>query len=271
MVTKSAGRVDLYDANYGSFASRLYSDIRSEAFGEDIGQTSWLTAPEQDRFIAWLGLTEDHWLLDLACGSGGPTLRIAARTGCRVVGLDLHEQAVAAAKAATRERGFEARASFQIGDAAVALPFADASFDAVTCIDAINHLPDRLSVLAAWRRVLKPGGRLLFTDPIVLTGPVTNTEIAVRASIGLFVFVPPGVDQALLEQAGFAVEGVEDRTANMAANATGWLRARARREVELRALEGDEAFDGQQRFLEATAALAAERRLSRHAVLARRV
>jgi hypothetical protein len=53
--------------------------------------------------------------------------------------------------------------------------FEDGSFDAVTCIDAINHLPDR-------------------PRPIVITGPITNKEIAIRASIGLFVFVPAGVD-----------------------------------------------------------------------------
>jgi ubiquinone/menaquinone biosynthesis C-methylase UbiE len=48
-------------------------------------------------------------------------------------------------------------------DAGLPLPFADASFDAVVCIDAINHRPDRLGVLRDWHRVLKPGGRIMFT------------------------------------------------------------------------------------------------------------
>jgi SAM-dependent methyltransferase len=128
-----------------------------------------------------------------------------------------------------QNRGLSDRADFRTGDATTSLPFADESFDAITCIDAINHFPDRGAVLAEWRRVLKPGGRLLFTDPIVLTGPITNEEIAVRASIGLFIFVPPGVDEVLLKKAGYAIDRVEDRTENMASTAAAWLTARRRR------------------------------------------
>jgi SAM-dependent methyltransferase len=266
----SGGDVDLYGASYRNFASALYREIRREAFGDDIGQTGWLTAEEQDLFIGWLGLSRTSRLLDVACGSGGPTLRIARKTGCRVWGIDLHGEGIASAQASATQVGCAKRVDFHQGDASGRLPFADDSFDAVTCMDAINHLPDRSRVLEEWRRVLKSGGRLLFTDPIVLTGPVTNREIAARASIGLFVFVPAGLDEALLEQAGFEVERVEDRTPNMADNAAGWRDARSRREADLRAIEGDEAFDGQQRFLEIVAVLAKERRLSRIAVQARR-
>jgi hypothetical protein len=59
----SRSGVDLYGASYRNFASALYADIRREAFGEDIGQTGWLSAKEQDLFIAWLGLSRaarDH-------------------------------------------------------------------------------------------------------------------------------------------------------------------------------------------------------------------
>jgi len=46
-----------YDANYGNFQVELYEQIRRAAFGEDIGQNSWLTAAEQDRFMNWLELS----------------------------------------------------------------------------------------------------------------------------------------------------------------------------------------------------------------------
>ena len=264
----SGADVDLYGPSYRSFSNALYAQIRSDAFGQDIGQTSWITADEQDMFIDWLEITDRCHLLDLACGSGGPTLRIAARTGCSVCGIDQHEGGIVAAKAMAQNRGLSDRADFRTGDATTSLPFADESFDAITCIDAINHFPDRGAVLAEWRRVLKPGGRLLFTDPIVLTGPITNEEIAVRASIGLFIFVPPGVDEVLLKKASYAIERVENRTENMASTAAAWLTARRRREADLRAIEGDTVFEGQNRFLQTAASLAADRRLSRFAILA---
>src|SRR5690606_24991668 len=84
-----------YDAQYGQFTSELYAAIRRAAFGQDIGQNGWLTAEEHDLFIRWLDLSESSSLVDIACGSGGTTLRIARITGCRVEGLDLHEQGVA--------------------------------------------------------------------------------------------------------------------------------------------------------------------------------
>lgn len=266
----SGKRVDLYGASYRNFAHDLYAEIRREAFGDDIGQTSWLTAEEQDLFISWLSLTKSSRLLDVACGSGKPTLRIAQKTGCHVSGVDLHEEGIASARANAREIGYEGRAHFYHANAAERLSFDDAGFDAVTCIDAINHLPDRPRVLADWHRVLKPGGSVLFTDPIVLTGPITNEEIAIRASIGLFVFAPQGLDEDLLRDAGFDIERVEDRTPNMARNAAGWHMARARRETPLRKAEGDDAFFGQQRFLATAAKLAEERRLSRFAIMARK-
>jgi 2-polyprenyl-3-methyl-5-hydroxy-6-metoxy-1,4-benzoquinol methylase len=270
MTSPSGKSTDLYGASYRNFATELYAEIRAEAFGEDIGQTGWITADEQDLFISWLELSSKDRLLDVACGSGKPSLRIAGKTGCRVNGVDLHAEGIAAAQANAQASGQEALAEFRQADAAGKLPFKDASFDAITCIDAINHLADRKRVLAEWHRLAKPGGRLLYTDPIVLTGPITNSEIAIRASIGLFVFVPKGVNEALLEETGFSVERVDDRTENMAKNAGGWLAARARRETELRAIEGEATFEGQQLFLETAAMLANERRLSRLAILARR-
>jgi 2-polyprenyl-3-methyl-5-hydroxy-6-metoxy-1,4-benzoquinol methylase len=260
---KADSRVRHYDANYGNFQTELYAEIRREAFGEDIGQSSWITADEQDRFLGLLELSHGKRLLDVACGSGGPALRIATKTGCSVVGIDMHEDAVSTANSLAAHDGLSDRAEFRVANAAEPLPFPDAFFDAITCIDAINHLPDRPRVLSDWARLLKPGGRLLFTDPITVTGPLTNHEIAVRGSIGFFLFVPLDYDRTVIAQCRLRLLVCEDVTANMAEIAERRGAARASRSHLLSNIEGAETYNGQQTFFAVAARIAKERRLSR--------
>jgi SAM-dependent methyltransferase len=267
-VSEGDRRVDLYGASYGGFATDLYAAVRRAAWGEDIGQNSWLTRDELDRFGAQLRLGPASRVLEVACGSGGPALHLSHTTGCAIIGVDLHEDGVAQASRMAGEAGLTDQAQFRRADAAEPLPFDDGAFDAVLCVDAINHLPDRARVLADWTRLLAPGGRMLFTDPITVTGPLSSEEIAIRASIGFFLFVPPGEDERLVREAGLRPLAVEDATENMAAVAERWLAARERRADALRELEGEPTFAGQQRFLGVTARLARERRLSRFAYLA---
>lgn len=257
------GRVDLYDSTYGRFDEATYAKVRRETWGEDIGQNGWITAAEQDRLIERLGVSQGHRLLDIACGSGGPTLRLAERTGASVVGIDINESGIAAARRQAAARGLESVATFQAIDASGPLPFEEQAFDATVCIDAINHLPDRPEVLRAWTRLLKPGGRLLFTDPLVVTGPLSSQEIAVRSSIGFFLFVLPDTNDRALAEVGLRLLAKEDLTDAMATTASRWHEARAQRAADLARIEGETTFAGQQRFLEVAGRLAAERRLSR--------
>jgi 2-polyprenyl-3-methyl-5-hydroxy-6-metoxy-1,4-benzoquinol methylase len=258
----NAGRSH-YDANYGNFQTDLYEQIRREAFGEDIGQNSWLTADEQDKFLSWLNLSPGKTLLDVACGAGGPALRIAAIAGCSVVGIDIHEQGISTALSLAAQRGLDRIAKFRVANAAQLLPFPDASFDAITCIDAINHLLDRLGIVKDWARLLKPGGRLLFTDPITVSGPLTNAEIAVRSSIGFFLFVPLGYDEHILAQCGLRLVVSENVTRNMAEIAERRKATRASKSSALREIEGDQVYEAQQEFLATAARIAKEDRLSR--------
>lgn len=257
-----------YDANYGNFQASLYQEIRREAFGEDIGQNSWLTADEQDKFLGWLGLGGGESLLDVACGAGGPTLRIAASIGCMVTGVDVHEQAISTARSLANQRGLENRANFRVVDANEPLPFLEASFGAILCIDAINHMSGRLSVLADWTRLLKPGGRLLFTDPIVVTGPLTREEIAIRSSAGFCLFVPCGYNEQIIEQCGLHLVASEDRTSNVADIAERRKNARASRGSDLRRIESDTVYERQQKFLAVAAQLARDTKLSRFVYVA---
>jgi ubiquinone/menaquinone biosynthesis C-methylase UbiE len=260
-----------YDANYGNFQTELYTEIRREAFGEDIGQNSWLTVEEQDMFLEWLDLSPGKTLLDVACGSGGPTLRMAAKTGCSVIGVDLHEQAIATARSLASQRTLADPSEFRVVNASEPLPFPDAHFDAITCVDAINHIPNRPSVVAQWARLLKPGGRLLFTNPITLTGPLTNEEIAVRSSVGLLLFVPEGYDKQVIAQSGLRLLISKNLTSNVAEVAGKRCAAREKRSAALREVEGDCPYEAQQQFLAMTSRLASEGRLSRFVYVSEKI
>src|SRR5262249_31621710 len=160
---------DHYGSHYRAFDSEVHRAVRRAAFDEDVGQNSWLTVAELERFASWLELRRDSRLLDVACGSGGPALHLARRTGCSLIGVELDHDAVATGGRPAAELGLEARARFHQADASRPLPFDDGSFDAIVCIDAINHLPDRAGVLTDWARLLRSGGRLVFTDPVTVT------------------------------------------------------------------------------------------------------
>ena len=263
-------RVDLFDSTYQHFTERVHGAIRKATFGTDIGQNSWLTVDEYDRWLPELALSADAHLLEVACGSGGPALHVAQVTGCRVTGVDINESGIATARAAAVRAATGDRVRFERATADEPLPFADASFDALLCIDSMNHFPDRARVLRDWCRVLRPGGRALFTDPVVITGPVTNDELALRSSIGLFVFVPPEATERFIADAGFRLLRREDVTGNAALVAGRWRDARAVHREDLLRIEGQARFDGLQRFFAAVHLLTSERRLSRFAYIVER-
>jgi SAM-dependent methyltransferase len=260
--------VDHYGGHYRDFAAEVYGDVRREAFGVDIGQNSWLTVEELERFGSWLELGPAARLLDVACGSGGPALHLARLTECEVVGVELYKEAVATGNRLAQEAGLDLRASFMQADASRPLPLEGGSFDAILCVDAINHFPGRPGVLADWARLLRPGGQLLFTDPVTVTGMLGSDEIAIRTSIGYFLFVPLGENERLLTEAGLSVLAIEDTTEHLAEVARRRRDARAKHGEAVRQVEGDEAFEGRQRFFDIVAALARERRLSRVAYVA---
>jgi len=209
-------------------------------------------------------------LLDVGCGSGGPALRLAETTGTSVVGIDLLEEGIVTATRLAKERGLEDRARFERVDAGARLPFDDQSFDAVISIDVMCHLPNRAEILHEWHRVTSRGARVLFTDPTIVTGLVTDAEIAARSAVGIYVFSAPSVNEELLSQAGFELVRREDLTENMASMAGRWHGAREQFHDALVANEGDATFEGVQHFLSACRLLARERRLSRYAYLAMR-
>jgi len=258
-----AERIDLYDSTYSHFTRQVLETTRKETFGQDIGQNSWTTIEEYDRFISWLDLQPEHHVLEVASGSGGPAQYVANRLNCRVTGIDANEAGVATANQSIANSDLADRITFKVADANSPLPFDDNSFDAILCIDSMNHFPDRLKVFQEWRRVLRPSRRAVFTDPVVITGPVTNDELALRSSIGFFLFVPLGVNEELIEAAGFRLLKHEDVSANAAMVSRRWYESRQRHKDALVKIEGEERFAGVQQFFATVHSLTSERRLSR--------
>lgn len=256
-------RVDLFDSTYSHFTEEVLYAVRKETFGVDIGQNSWVTVDEYDGFIRDLRLTSDSHILEVASGSGGPALYIAKQVGCRVTGIDATDSGVKTANEAAALANKSDSVDFVLADATAPLKYPDNAFDAILCIDSMNHFANRLSVLKEWRRVLKPGCRAVFTDPVVITGPVTNDELARRSLVGLFLFVPPGINEQLIDAAGFHLVEQTDVTANAALISGRWHEARERHKDVLWKIEGDERFNGLQEFFVTVHNLTSERRLSR--------
>jgi SAM-dependent methyltransferase len=101
--------------------------------------------------LEWLDPQMGEFILDLGCGDGQLTQRLAA-TGAHVLGVDASAEMVAAARA----RGIETEQA-----SAESLPFHDATFDAVFSNAALHWVHDQDGMIAQVYRVLKPGGRFV--------------------------------------------------------------------------------------------------------------
>jgi ubiquinone/menaquinone biosynthesis C-methylase UbiE len=242
-------KIELYSGIYKNYTENIYREIRKETYGEDIGQNSWITSDEYRQFFSRLKLSDDKNVLEIATGSGGPAVFMTKETGCLLTGIELNENGVNNARKLADENGLSDKMKFVQGDASEPLPFSDNSFDVVICIDSINHLKERDKVLQEIRRALKTGGTLLYTDPIVVTGILTNEEIAIRSSIGFFLFVPVGENERLLKDAGFQQIYAKDITENIASVSMKWFNAREKRKEHLLQIEEEKNFDGLQSFL----------------------
>jgi SAM-dependent methyltransferase len=260
-------QVDLFNSTYGNFEAQVLAEVRQEAFGEDIGQNSWITTDEYDNFYSWLGLTPAAHVLEIASGSGGPSLYLARKFNLRVTGIDINEEGIKTANQRAAKANLT-EAHFQLADVNRRLPFEDETFDAVMCMDSANHFRDRVGVLREWRRVLTTGRRILFTDPVVITGAVSNEELAARSSIGYFLFMPLEVTKQTIQEAGLKLLRCEDVTDNIELTSGRWHAARQEHRTDLIKIEGEERFEGLQKFFATVHTLSSERRLSRFVFLA---
>jgi SAM-dependent methyltransferase len=262
-----SSQVDLFNSTYRNFKEQILAEVRRETYGEDIGQTSWVTTDEYEIFYSWLGLSGTPHILEVASGSGGPAIYLARQHGCRVTGIDINEEGLTRSRQAALDNNIT-DIDFQFADVNKPLSFEESTFDAVMCIDSMNHFRNRARVLGEWHRVLKEGGRILFTDPVVITGTVSNEELAARSNIGFFIFVPLDETKQSINKAGFNLLRCEDVTGNIELTSERWHDSRDRHQDALIQIEGKERFDGLQLFLATVHKLTSERRLSRFVFVA---
>lgn len=158
------------------------------------------------RFGGWRGRDA----LDLGC-AGGFMADALARRGARVTGIDPAARAVAAATAHAAREGHDIRYDVGVGEA---LPYADASFDVVVCVDVLEHVADLAAVMAETARVLRPGGLFLFDtinrNPLARFGVVTVAEdvlgLLPKGTHDPEMFIRPDELRAALTTAGLAPE-----------------------------------------------------------------
>lgn len=129
-----------------------------------------------DRQIDWQGKT----VLDLGC-AGGFMAEAMAKRGAEVTGIDPASAAIDAARAHARQEGHNIRYDTGVGED---LPYQDGVFDAVVCVDVLEHVADLDQVLREVARVLKPGGLFLYDtinrNPVARLATITVAEDILR-------------------------------------------------------------------------------------------
>ena len=96
-------------------------------------------------------------VLDVATGTAGVAVQLARRTGERVTGIDITEAMLRRGRAAVRREGLQTRIALVSGQAEQ-LPFADATFDALTFTYLLRYVADPAAAIAELARVVRPGG-----------------------------------------------------------------------------------------------------------------
>jgi ubiquinone/menaquinone biosynthesis C-methylase UbiE len=262
------GKVERYDIAYENYASELYQQIRQDTYGSDLGQTSWVAPAESNDIPELLKIRLDSNVLELGCGSGGYAIYVADRTGCRITGIDLNAQGIRNANRLARIKDMLPQVRFLRHDLIKKLPYDHNTFDAIFANDVLCHVPNRPTLLTEVFRILKPGGRFLFSDALIITGLISQREIEVRSTLGLYVFSTPNQNETLLRAAGFTDIKSIDTTKETAQIAKNWFNARKRRKRMLLDQEGEVVYAQQQSLLECAARLAEEKRLLRYVFVA---
>ena len=163
--------------------------------------------------VALASLKEGETILDLGSGAGFDAFLSANRVGKngRVIGVDMTPEMIARARANAVKGGYK-NVEFRLGEIEN-IPAADNSIDAIISNCVINLSPDKKSVFQEAFRVLKPGGRLMVSDIVLLKDLPDFIRESVAAYVGCISGAMLKNDYlATIEQAGFQEVKVLDET-----------------------------------------------------------
>lgn len=152
-------------------------------------------APASERTVARMaetaGITADTRILDMGAGYGGAARWLARTYGCRVTCLNLSEVENDRNREKNRDQGLADLVDVLDGSFED-MPVEDNAFDLVWSQDAFLHSGERSRVVSEIARVLKPGGQVVFTDPMSADGADTTALSPILARLHLDSLGSPG-------------------------------------------------------------------------------
>lgn len=164
-----------------------------------------------DALAALAGIGPASRVADFCAGLAGPARYLAYRYGADVTGIELTPARVKGAATLTGLAGLSDSVRVLEGDV-MAVPLPDQSVDAVVSQEAFLHVPDNARALAEAYRILKPGGRLAFTDWIAHR-PLSkaDAELMWQGMAVTQLYDIPAYT-ALIESTGFTMTSADDLT-----------------------------------------------------------
>ena len=164
-----------------------------------------------NELIELCGFTDDMHILDVGCGVGGSTRRLAKHIGCRTTGVDLSDEYIDAAERLTELFNMQEQVKFHAASA-LDMPFEDNSFDGVWSIQMGMNIEDKAAWLKEIHRVVKPGGRVIMYEVCGNKNSPPHFPVPWAQHSGISFLVVPDEFRKLMTEAGFEIDAWTDKT-----------------------------------------------------------
>jgi MPBQ/MSBQ methyltransferase len=158
---------------------------------------------------ALLGLLQDQMVLDVGSGLGGPSRQLAVAYKCHITGIDLTDEYCRVATALASRLGLSDRVSYRQGNA-LAMPFADRSFDIAYTQHVAMNIADKAALYREIARALKPRGRFGIYDLLQGQGGSVLFPVPWAKDGSTSFLASPDEMRKLLTDAGFEITNWND-------------------------------------------------------------